>query len=318
MRITKAVITAAARGVRLYPVADTVQKSMLPIVDKDGLYKPVIQIIAEEAFESGIEEICLICAPGDEHRYTEGFEALYKNLLETHKNSDWAVAQAGKIKHLLERMSFVVQKEPRGYGHAVLQACDWVGDNSFLLLLGDYVYVSQIAGKRCAQQLIDLALQEQCSVAAVSRTPESAISKYGTLTGKAIQNISGAYKIEKIIEKPSVSQAELELYTPGLRAGNYLCFFGMHVFKPSLFDVMKDELNKNKNADNIALTPALQILANSDKYLALEVKGNRYDLSKKLGLWEAQLALGLTGKSKNEMLDKLIEVMADNARIQNA
>ena len=60
MQISKAVITAAGRGARQYPASDTVQKAMLPIVDRDGLTKPVLQIIAEEAIESGIEEICVV------------------------------------------------------------------------------------------------------------------------------------------------------------------------------------------------------------------------------------------------------------------
>ena len=80
MKIKKAVITAAARGERLYPVADTIQKAMLPVIDIDGLHKPVIQIIAEEAFSSGIEEICIICAPGDGDRYINGFKSLRDNL----------------------------------------------------------------------------------------------------------------------------------------------------------------------------------------------------------------------------------------------
>ena len=76
MKVRKAVITAAARGERLYPVADTIQKAMLPVIDLDGLHKPVIQIIAEEAFASGIEELCVVCAPGDNERYLAAFASL--------------------------------------------------------------------------------------------------------------------------------------------------------------------------------------------------------------------------------------------------
>jgi UTP--glucose-1-phosphate uridylyltransferase len=164
MKIKKAVITAAARGERLYPVADTVQKAMLPVIDTDGLYKPVLQIIAEEAFLSGIEEICVVCAPGDEQRYTEAFQSLHTNLLQSYKGIDWAREEAEKIDHLLSRLHFAEQKEPLGYGHAVHCAKGFVNNEPFLLLLGDYLYVSNMPGKRCAQQLIDLAVQENCSV----------------------------------------------------------------------------------------------------------------------------------------------------------
>ncbi len=99
MKIKKAVITAAARGERLYPVADTIQKAMLPVMDIDGLHKPVIQIICEEAFSSGIEEICVVCAPGDGERYVNAFASLKENLLKSFKGIDWAREEAEKLDH---------------------------------------------------------------------------------------------------------------------------------------------------------------------------------------------------------------------------
>jgi UTP--glucose-1-phosphate uridylyltransferase len=313
MNLKKAVITAAARGERLYPVADTVQKAMLPIVDTDGINKPIIQIIAEEAIHSGIEEIGVICAPGDEKRYIESFQALQTTLSKAYKR-DWAQLQAAKIKELLERMSFIVQDEPKGYGHAVYQAKNFINNEPFLLLLGDYLYVSDIKNKRCAQQLVELANAEECSVSAVNPTIEHMISKYGTLTGKTLLNYKGVYQIERIIEKPSVSTAELELQTPGLRAGYYLCFFGMHVFKASLFDLLSVAVEKPKNPNNILLTPVLESLAQNDKYLALEMKGNRFDTSKKLGHMEAQVALGLSGCIRDEVLSSVIQILAESGK----
>lgn len=313
MNIKKAVITAGARGERLYPVADTVQKAMLPMVDIDGINKPIIQIIAEEALSCGIEEICIICAPEDETKYLDNFRSLRKTLETSFKNAVWAEKQALSIKNLMDRISFSVQKEPLGYGHAVYQAKSFVNNEPFLLLLGDYLYVSDIKGKRCAQQLIELAKQEDCSASAVNPTIEHQICKYGTLTGKSLINYNGIYQIEKLIEKPSISQAELELQTPGLRAGYYLCFFGMHVFKSSVFDILKNNIENRKNT-NVLLTPALQELANTDKYLALEMKGNRYDTSKKLGLMLAQIALGLSSDMRDEVLSQMIQILAESGR----
>lgn len=309
MKIKKAVITAAARGERLYPVADTIQKAMLPVVDIDGLHKPVIQIIAEEAFSSGIDEICIVCAPGDGERYINAFASLRDNLLKSFKSVDWAKEEAEKIDHLLNRVQFAEQKEALGYGHAVYCARQFVNGEPFLLLLGDYLYTSYIAQKRCAAQLLELASTEECSVSAVNPTIEHQISRYGTLTGKHIPNQNGVYQIEKIIEKPSLSTAELELQTPGLRAGYYLCFFGMHVFSPTIFQLLEAELKNG--ATNILLTPSLQKLATAEKYLALEVKGNRYDLSRKHGLLRAQVALGLAGEAHDETLSTMVELLAE-------
>ncbi|WP_205500852.1 UTP--glucose-1-phosphate uridylyltransferase [Rufibacter psychrotolerans] len=309
MNIRKAVITAAARGERLYPVADTVQKAMLPVVDIDGLTKPVLQIIAEEAFASGIEEICVVCAPGDAPRYQEAFASLRTNLLESFKNTDWAREEAEKVDHLRTRIQFVEQEEPLGFGHAVYCAREFVKEEPFLLLLGDHLYVSSLAGQRCTSQLINLAVQEGCAVSAVNPTIEHQIHRYGTLTGKHLPHQKGVYQIEKIIEKPSLSTAELELQTPGLRAGFYLCFFGMHVLTPSVFSILQQQIESG--TQNVQLTPALQEVAATEKYLALEVKGNRYDLSKKQGLLQAQIALGLAGQAHDETLTSMVELLAE-------
>lgn len=309
MKIKKAVITAAARAERLYPVADTIQKAMLPVIDIDGLHKPVIQIIAEEAFSSGIEEICIICAPGDGQRYINAFTSLRDNLAKSFKNVGWATAEAEKITHLLDYTHFVEQPEPLGYGHAVYCAKEFVNNEPFLLMLGDYLYVSNLRNKRCAAQLIDLASAESCSVSAVNPTIEHQITRYGTLTGKQLAGHRGVYQIEKIIEKPSLSLAELELQTPGLRVGYYLCFFGMHVFTPVIFQLLEQQIKQQSN--NILLTPSLVELANTEKYLALEMKGSRYDLSGRNGYLRAQLALGLAGEAHEETLTTLVDLLAE-------
>src|SRR6476469_2762419 len=107
--ITKAVITAAGRGVRQYPASDTVQKAMLPLVDRDGLTKPVLQIIAEEALESGIEEICVVVAPGDETYYRRHFQSYAENLRSAFKGVAWAEEQARRLVELEGRLRFAVQ-----------------------------------------------------------------------------------------------------------------------------------------------------------------------------------------------------------------
>jgi len=330
VQIRKAVITAAGRGVRLYPASDTVQKSMLPVVDRDGLAKPVIQIIAEEALESGIEEVCIVCAPGDDEQYLRQLRLLRDNpggcrerqSPDWHSQDggyagmDWAREQAERIDRLVRRLRFAVQEEPRGYGHAVYCAKEFVGDESFLLLLGDHLYVSEIVGRRCAQQLIALAEQEGCAAAAVQATREHLVGRYGTLSGKRIPNASGVYQIERIIEKPSVSTAELELQTPGLRMAHYLCFFGMHVLPQSIFEIIEEAMQGKLPSWGSAipetqLTPALQELAKREKYLAIEVSGARYDIGGRFGLLQTQIALGLAGKDRDAILRILIELLAE-------
>lgn len=318
MRIRKAVITAAGRGVRLYPAADTVQKAMLPMVDRDGLSKPVIQIIAEEALESGIEELCVVCAPGDEEQYLSRFRSLRENLLVAHKGSDWAHQQAERVSNLLLRIQFRAQEEPLGYGHAVHCAKSFVGEEPFLLLLSDHLYVSDLADQRCARQVMSLAEGQSCAVAAVHATREHLVGRYGTLSGRRVPDMPGAYQIERILEKPSVSAAEAQLHTPGLRAGHFLCFFGMHVLTPALFQLLDAAIAEAKSAGGeVQLTPALQALAEREKYLALEVAGRRYDIGAKFGVLQAQIALSMAGRDRDQVLATLTELLAESALLRN-
>ena len=309
MQITKAVITAAGRGARQYPASDTVQKAMLPLVDRDGLTKPVLQIIAEEALESGIEEICVVSAPGDEGIYRAHFRNYAANLRSAFKGVGWAEEQARRLVELEQRLRFAVQAEPDGYGHAVWCARQFAGGGPFLLLLSDHLYVSSEA-RRCARQLLDLAADEGCAVSAVQATREHLIQQYGTLTGKRLHDRPDAYLIDEIIEKPNPTLAELRLQVPGLRAGHYLCFFGMHVLTPALFDLL-DELVRSdvREAGQIPLTTALNALARREKYLALETRGARHNIGVKFGVVEAQIALALAGVDRERMLAVLLETL---------
>ena len=312
MQIKKAVITAAGRGARLFPAADTVQKGMLPLVDRDGLAKPTLQIIAEEALDSGIEEVCVVCAPGDEARYVQQLKRLRENLLEAYADVAWAQDQAERIDYLCQRLRFVAQEEPRGYGHAVFCAKDFVGAEPFLLLLSDHLYRSDVAGQRCAEQVMRLAQEEGCAVAAVHPTREHLIGRYGTLSGKRVRDRPGVYQIETIREKPALSLAELELQTPGLRAGFYLCFFGMHILPHTVFDLLERAIQDGAGTDaQFQLTPALNELAACEKYLALEVAGTRYDIGAKFGLLQAQIALAMDGRDREHVLTTIVELLAE-------
>ncbi len=307
MRITRAVITAAGRGARQYPAFDTVQKAMMPLVDRDGLTKPVIQIIAEEALDSGIEEICIVAAPGDEEFYRRHFRNFAANLRSAYKGVEWAEEQARRMGDLAQRLRFAVQEEPLGYGHAVWSAREFVGGQPCLLLLGDHLYISR-EQRRCARQLIELAEAEQSAVSAVQATREHLIGQYGTISGRRMQERPGVYLIDEIMEKPNPTIAELRLQVPGLRSGHYLCFFGMHVLTPAVFDLLGELVAADRRElGSIQLSTALNDLARRERYLALEARGVRHNLGVKFGAIEAQIALGLAGVDRDRMLTTLLE-----------
>jgi len=276
VEIKKAIITAAGKNQRGLPLQT--------LVDRDGATKTALRIIIEEILAAGIDEICVVVCPGDQGAYA---------------------AAAGPHGGRLE---FVEQTSARGYGHAVFCARDFVGPKPFLLLVGDHLYVSG-GVKRCAQQLVQIAMAEKCAVSAVQATHESKLPYYGAVGGHLISGRKGLYEIAQLLEKRTPTEAEQNLIVPGLRAGHYLCFFGMHVLTASVMDLLGQEVAQPGNR-SVSLTTALGNLAKQERYLAAELHGRRYDIGVKYGLLTAQLALALDGQDRDEVLGGLVELLA--------
>ena len=315
-KVRKAVITAAGRGTRQYPASTAVQKEMFPLVDRDGLTKPVIQIIGEEAIESGIEQICIITQPGEEQQYRDYFRRMNEVESRGFRGKDWAILASEKLGAFGERLSFAEQKSAEGFGHAVYQAKQFVGDEPFLLLLGDHVYISDTKD-RCALQLIRVYEQYMLdAVTGVQPTVERLLHLFGTIRGNPLDAARGIYKAELIIEKPSIEQARAELVTPMLPAGNYLAHFGMHVFSPQIFDSL-EYLIKNdlREKGEIQLTAAQEHLRqNCQKYWCVVTQGQRYDTGIPYGLMETQLALALNGIHRVEMCEAIARILATQVK----
>jgi len=311
-KVRKAVITAAGRGTRQYPASNAVQKEMFPLVDRDGLTKPVIQIIGEECLASGIEEICIITQPGEEPHYRDYFRRMKDDEARRFRGKDWAILESEKLGAFGDRLHFAEQKSPEGFGHAVYQAKKFVGDEPFLLLLGDHIYVSDVKD-RCAQQLIRVYEQYELDVAtAVQPTIERLLHLFGTIKGQPIDAEKGFYKAELIVEKPTVEVARQKLITPYLPAGNYLCHFGFHVFSPRIFDSL-EYLIKNdlRERGEFQLTAAQEHLRQQvDKYWAIYVQGRRYDTGIPYGQMETQLALALNGVHRADICEAIARILA--------
>ena len=315
-KVRKAVITAAGRGTRQYPASTAVQKEMFPLVDRDGLAKPVIQIIGEEAIDAGIEEICIVTQPGDERYYREYFRRMTNHEARDFRGKDWAILESEKLGAFGERLHFAEQHTPEGFGHAVYQARDFVGDDPFLLLLGDHIYISDTK-ERCARQVIRVFEQYMCdAVTAVQPTVERLLHLFGTIRGKPIDANRGIYKAELIHEKPKIDYAREHLATPMLPAGNYLAHFGMHVFSPRIFDSL-EYLIKNdvRERGEIQLTAAQEHLRErTDKYWAVVAQGQRYDTGIPYGLMETQLALALNGIHRTEICEAIARILATQVK----
>lgn len=317
MKVRKAVITAAGRGTRQYPASTTVQKEMFPLVDVDGLTKPTIQIIAEEALDAGVEEICIVTAPGDSEMYQRHFHELTADLLPAYQGKEWALRESEQLARIERALSYVTQTSPEGYGHAVYAAREWVGDEPFLLLLGDHVYISSDPqGRRCARQVIDVFEKTGHPVSAVKPTAERLLHLFGTVQGEAVPGqTAGVYRVTEMIEKPSPEVAQEKLRTAGLPPHEYLCFFGMHVFTPTIFTCLEENIAHNRREKGeFQLTSAQAMVVQREPYLAFETLGDRYDMGVPFGLAETQLALALHSPMREDMIASVIRILSEQGR----
>jgi UTP--glucose-1-phosphate uridylyltransferase len=277
VNVRKAVITAAGRNQRALPVQT--------LVDRDGVEKSVLAILVEEALGAGVEEVAVVVAPGD--------EAPYASAAGAHATS----------------LRFIVQEQPLGYGHAVYCAREFAGQAPFLHLVGDHLYVSA-GDTRCARRLVTVAETEACAVSAVQATREHLLPYYGAIGGRRVPGQRDLYAVETVCEKPTPTEAELRLVVPGLRSGHYLCFFGMHVLTPAVLEILAQQVAEAGVRGRVTLSAALSVLATREKYLALEERARRFDVGVKYGLLTAQLALALSGDDREEVLGRLVEVLA--------
>jgi UTP--glucose-1-phosphate uridylyltransferase len=257
---------------------------MQTLFDQQGVERSVLSLIVREVLRAGISEICIVVWPGDEESY------------------------AKLLTNDAVRLTFVHQTETRGYAHAVWSAREFVGDDAFLHLVGDHIYVSgESIG--CAQRLVEAAAAEGSAISAVQITRENLLPLYGTVGGQPVAGKPDIYCVEAVVEKPTPTEAEQRLIVPGLRSGQYLCFFGMHVLTPTIFDILSAMLSAT-GKPRVSLSSALAELAQREQYLAMVQNGRRYDVGVKYGLFTAQLALALNGQDRDEVLAEMVNILA--------
>jgi UTP--glucose-1-phosphate uridylyltransferase len=199
----------------------------------------------------------------------------------------------------------------KGYGHAISCAGDFIGDEAFLLSIADHLFVSDLPDHTCFQQVIECATRLNASVSAVQATQESHIHAFGTVAGDRMEREQNVLHIREVIEKPTPTLAEQKLIVSGLRAGQYLAFFGIHVLQPSLFTHLEKLLTTADDPARVTLTDAVNRLLNEEDYYALEVSGRRFDLEAPFGLLHGQIALALKSPAREQIMADLIQLVAE-------
>lgn len=288
MNIRKAVIPVAGLGTRFLPATKAIPKEMLTIVDR-----PTIQYIVEEVVASGIEQVILVTSEGKsaiENHFDYDF-ALDTILQE--KNKVRLAEELNHISNLIDIVS-VRQKKPLGLGHAIWSTRNVVGDEPFVVLLGDDLVLSD---EPCCHQMISLFDEVQESIVAIQRVPRDQTSNYGIVEGKPF--MERTYKVGRMIEKPA----------PGITDSD-LAIIGRYILRPEIFSLLEE--TEPGHGGEIQLTDALLKLSRERVMYAYEFEGTRFDAGDKLGYLKAIIAFGLRHSELGEAFRKHIKEVSEN------
>jgi UTP-glucose-1-phosphate uridylyltransferase/mevalonate kinase len=277
-KIRKAVIPAAGFGTRLFPATKATKKELFPIVDRDGIAKPAILVIVEEALDAGIEEVIIVVQKND----LDDFRFLFTEQISIENYNKLSPQSQEYSRRLLEmgrHVTFVIQTAQEGFGHAVYCAREAVGDEPFLLMLGDHIYRSN-SDTTCAGQLLEAYQRHGQSLVGLRRTPEDQIGSFGTVTGVWLEEQS-LLGISAFAEKPTPDYARTNLRVPGFPDGEYLTLFGQYIVKPKLFDYLKEHIENNvREHGEFQLTSTLDRLRQEDGFMGLVMDGKRFDIGR--------------------------------------
>jgi UTP--glucose-1-phosphate uridylyltransferase len=277
MRIKKAVIPAAGLGTRFLPVTKSMPKEMLPIIDT-----PAIHYVVKEAVEAGLDDVIIITGRG-KRAVEDYFDESPELEMHLKKNKKDDLLQTIREISSMVNVHYIRQKEPKGLPDAILAAEKHIGDESFAVLLGDDIIVSEVP---CIRQLMDVSIKNSCSVIAVQDVPREKINRYGAVKVASLSSgISDLFQVEHIVEKPKIEDAP-----------STLAAIGRYVFTPQIFEAMKS--TKPGINNELQIADSINILSRSQKIYACAFQGKRYDIGDKLGYIQAIIDFSL----KNEEL----------------
>jgi UTP-glucose-1-phosphate uridylyltransferase/mevalonate kinase len=275
-KVRKALIPAAGFGTRLFPATKATKKELFPIIDRDGVAKPAILLIVEEALQAGLEEVIIIVQENDLTDFRSFFNAQI-SIENYNKLPRQFQEYAHRLLEIGRHVTFVTQTAQEGFGHAVYCARQAIGGEPFLLMLGDHLYRST-GDRSCAQQLLDAYHQHGTSVVGLRRTPEDQIAAFGTVTGVWLDP-NRLLNITEFAEKPTVDYARSNLFISGLPEGEYLTLFGQYIVKPQIFEYLEEHITNNvRERGEFQLTSALDRLRQEDGFQGLIIDGRRYDI----------------------------------------
>ncbi|MBR1440573.1 MAG: hypothetical protein IJ589_05040 [Lachnospiraceae bacterium] len=274
--VSKAIIPVAGFGTRMFPATKAIKKDFLPILDVDGLYKPVLLIMFEELVDAGIEKICLVIGEDEKQIYDDFFapvsSTVYEKLPEDKK------AEEDRIRDIKSRITYVTQSERKGFGHAVYLCKEFTADEPVLLLLGDYIYHSR-EERNCARQMIDAYERIGKTMVSIHSIDADKVVHYGVMHGYCEDKDQTTLKIDKMVEKPTMEFAQDYLGVKTRGEDKYYAVFGQYILTKEVFDDLGYNIRNNvfENGE-IQLTTALDSVREKHGLYGYAVNGVSYDV----------------------------------------
>ena len=294
--IHKAIIPIAGYGTRLFPATKAVPKALFPIIAQDGLAKPIIQLIIEEALSAGVEEVCLVAQPHQVEPITEYFSGSVPDAI---REKPELAEQADRLTEIGERLQFAIQAEPQGFGHAIYCAKDFAAGAPVMILLGDHLYISD-TDDSCAKQLADVYTQAGKSVTSLDVCNESELSVNGIVQGSSEPSNPRLFELARIAEKPTVDFARENMRVDRVwdaqETHQYLCHFGIDLLTPLLFDILDyNYRNQILTHGEIQLRDAMAEVVKQEGMFGYRIAGSRYDTGNPQELLKTAYTFGLHG-----------------------
>lgn len=276
--VTKAIIPVAGFGTRVYPQTRGVKKEFFPVIDKEGLVKPVILALLEELDKAGIEKICLVIGEEEREQYRNYFETPlseehYRKLPKHMQEYEDMIIRLGR------KLRYVVQTERKGFGHAVYQCREFANGEPVLLLLGDTIYQSEEA-RSCTEQLLDVYEASGKLTVGLVDIPLEEVERYGILAGKWEDQDERLMEVDRMIEKPSREKA-VESCGVKMKNGDtkYYMVFGNYVLTPEVFEKLEENIEANSmSRGEFQLTDALDMVRDSSGMIGYRINGQAFDV----------------------------------------
>lgn len=280
-RIRKVVIPVAGQGSRLRPMTQVLPKALFPVVPGGTEVKAVLHVLLEQVRDAGLDEVVLVVSPGQRPRieaYLDG-------------------AGLRERQALPPKLVYVQQDRPRGFGDAVLQSREFIGDEPFAILLGDHIAVADAGAEPClAQVLHAFDRVEAKAMIGVHEVATEEVSKVGVAAGQQV--VANLYRCRDFVEKPDPTVARERLVTEGLPEGRFLGHCGVYLFTPDIFRFLEQAgrvAEKQRGEVELAAAQRGLLDAHPSEYFLCRIRGRAYDMGTPKGYWRTLMALGQEG-----------------------